>query len=74
MLAFSGLMYPEYPDSRDNNGYFVLCTVNRRDLPSAVDLDALNSKPFKDATQADSIRKLEQRLEGVAAKGDPSFS
>ena len=51
-----------------------LCTVNRRDLPSAVDLDALNSKPFKDATQADSIRKLEQRLEGVAAKGDLSFS
>ena len=44
--------------------------ANRRDLPSAVDLDALNSKPFKDATQADSIRKLEQRLEGVASKGD----
>ena len=49
--------------------------ANRRDLPpSAVDLDALNAKPFKDATQADSIRKLEQRLEGVAsAKGELSI-
>ena len=36
-----------------------------------MDLEALNSKPFKDATQADSIRKLEQRLEGVA-KGEQS--
>ena len=50
----------------------IKCITNPcRDLPAAVDLEALNAKPFKDATQADSIRKLEQRLEGVAiANGD----
>ena len=51
--------------------YVFVYTANPcRDLPAAVDLEALNAKPFKDATQADSIRKLEQRLEGVAANGD----
>ncbi len=44
------------------SSYLISC----RPPPAAVDLDVLNSKPFKDATEVDSIRRLEKKLDNVA--------
>lgn len=41
--------------------------------PKKVDLEALDAKPFKDATNPDSIKKLEQKLEKAMISSFGSF-
>lgn len=43
-------------------------SVKLSDAPKKVDLKALDSKPYKDATNIDSIKKLEEKLEAVKKK------
>jgi hypothetical protein len=47
-----------------NNNTF----AHLRHTPEVVDLEAMKTKPFKDATELDSIRKLEEKLGDVASK------
>ena len=42
--------------------------LSMSDNPKKIDLKALDSKPFKDATEEVSIRKLEEKLEAVKKK------
>ncbi len=58
---------PLFQDDEDDAAV-VVTGLPASTKPKKIDLEALDAKPFKDATDVDSIKKLERRLEEVKEK------